>query len=56
MKGMKEEDVGIRQLRDRFRKAFRTPENLQHYSEKDFREAERKFVKYCFRNGRWISL
>jgi len=37
---------GIQLLLEKYRKLFRTPENLDHYSEKDYRNAERKFLKY----------
>jgi hypothetical protein len=29
-----------------YKKIFRSLENLNHYSEKDYRNAERKFLKY----------
>jgi hypothetical protein len=32
---------------------FRDPENLNHYSETNLREAEKKFVKFCL-NGRQL--
>jgi hypothetical protein len=37
---------GIRALIKIYKKIFRIPENLNHYSEKDYRIAERKFLKY----------
>jgi len=37
---------GIQLLLKKYRKLFRTPENLDHYSETDLRRAERKFLKY----------
>jgi len=33
------------------RRRFRIPENIDHYSERDFREAEKKFIKLCFVGG-----
>jgi hypothetical protein len=33
-------------LLKRYRKIFRIPENLNHYSKKDYEIAERKFIKY----------
>jgi Fe2+ transport system protein FeoA len=36
---------GIRALIKIYRNIFRIPENLNHYSEKDYRAAERKFLK-----------
>ncbi len=37
---------GIRALIKIYKNIFRIPENLNHYSEKDYRNAERKFLKY----------
>ena len=34
------------QLLKRYRKIFRIPENLDHYSKEDFRMAERKFIRW----------
>jgi hypothetical protein len=31
------------------RDQFRISENSEHYSDRDFREAERKYVKLCLR-------
>jgi hypothetical protein len=37
---------GIRALIKVYKNLFRIPENLNHYSQKDYRAAERKFLKY----------
>jgi len=37
---------GLKSLINKYRKLFRTPENLNHYSDKDYKEAERKFLKF----------
>ena len=37
---------GIEQLVEKWRIEFRRPENTNHYSMNDYKEAERKFVKY----------
>jgi hypothetical protein len=42
-------DLLVRECRIR----FRNPENLNHYSAMNFREAEKKFIKLCF-NGRQL--
>ena len=42
---------GIKLLIQNLKKEFRVPENLEHYSEKDFQEAEKKFLKFCLQNG-----
>jgi hypothetical protein len=38
---------GIQLLLEKYRELFRTPENLDHYLDTDFRRAERKFLKYA---------
>jgi hypothetical protein len=43
--------TGINRLLQECRKRFRIPENLNYYSEKDFREAEKKFIRLCFIGG-----
>jgi len=43
---------GIELLLKKYRKLSRTPENLDHYSETDFRRAERKFLKYALEQRR----
>lgn len=43
--------IGIELLVERYKQRFRVPENLNHYSEEDFQEAEKKFVKYCIIYG-----
>ena len=45
--------TGIELLVRECRIRFRNPENLNHYSAMNFREAEKKFVKLCF-NGRQL--
>ncbi len=42
---------GMKMLLNRCRQRFRIPENLEHYSEEDLREAEKKFVKLCLIGG-----
>ncbi len=41
-----EKAAGLKSLINKYRKLFRTPENLNHYSEEDYKEAERKFLKF----------
>ena len=38
---------GIRLLIQKYRNEFRRPENIDYYTEDDFKEAEKKFVKFC---------
>ena len=42
---------GIQLLLDRYRTAFRIPENLEHYSDEDYKRAERCFLKYAIKKG-----
>ncbi len=39
-------NVGIELLVKRCKKEFRIPENLNFYSQEDYRMAERKFIKH----------
>ncbi len=41
---------GIKMLVEKCRDEFRLPENTDYYTENDYKEAERKFIK--FRLGR----
>jgi hypothetical protein len=41
-----EKTSGIKLLISKYRKIFRIPENLNHYSDEDYKEAERKFLKF----------
>ncbi len=43
--------TGIQRLIRNLKKEFRTPENLDHYSEEDLQEAEKKYLKFCLQNG-----
>ncbi len=38
-------DVGIKALIKKCKNSFRIPENLNHYSPKDYKKAERAFIK-----------
>jgi hypothetical protein len=40
------DNAGIKNLLSHYKGVFRTPENLNHYSEADLKTAERKFLKY----------
>ena len=40
-------DRGIQLLIKKYRTKFRRPENIDYYTENDFKEAEKKFVKFC---------
>jgi hypothetical protein len=51
MKKDRNQNTGIQLLLDRYRTAFRIAENLEHYSEEDYRRAEKKFLKYAITYG-----
>ena len=38
---------GLKKLVEKYRKKFKQPENTDFYSDKYYREAERKFIKHC---------
>ena len=42
---------GVKLLREMYRKKFRVPENMNYYSEEDFKKAEKKYVKLCLITG-----
>lgn len=45
---MKAQDKsGLRQLLERYRAIFRSEENRKYFGKKDYRKAERKFLKYA---------
>ncbi|MBW1740808.1 MAG: hypothetical protein JRJ42_06690 [Deltaproteobacteria bacterium] len=52
MKGNFRGNAGIQKLHKRFRKAFRIQENLNHYSDEGFKNAERNSIKHGFLNGK----
>ena len=39
--------LGLERLVEKCRAEFRRPENIDHYSKKDYRAAEKKFVRFC---------
>lgn len=45
MKTELEKTSGLKSLINKYRKLFRIPENLNHYSEEEYKVAERKFLK-----------
>jgi hypothetical protein len=49
MNNSKDTKHGIRLLVQKCRQQFRISENLEHDSERQHREAERKYVKLCLR-------
>ena len=43
---------GIDRIVAKYRQKFRVAENLDHYSEADFHEAERQYLRFCLTSGR----
>jgi hypothetical protein len=43
---------GIETLLWQHKKTFRIPENINYYSEEDFRAAEKKYLKLCITQGK----
>ena len=46
MDSCSESRSGLQELIKKYRTLFRIPENVNHYSDEDYRLAERKFLKY----------
>jgi hypothetical protein len=46
-----EKASGVKLLRDMYRKKFRVPENMDYYSKKNLKKAEKKYVKLCLITG-----
>lgn len=42
----------MKEMVRRYRKKFRIPENLEHYSKQDYEAAEQKYVKMCITRGK----
>ncbi|MEJ2168308.1 MAG: hypothetical protein P8X90_22550 [Desulfobacterales bacterium] len=38
---------GLNRLVTKLRDEFKRPENTRYYSKKDYRKAERKYIKFC---------
>ncbi len=51
MKMTSKKATGIELLIKKYQEIFRIPENLGHYSDSDFRAAERKFLKWALNGG-----
>ena len=47
MKEKSVDDSGIKLLLRKYRKIFQISENLNYYSDEDYKIAERKFIKYA---------
>jgi hypothetical protein len=45
------QNTGIKLLVEKYRKKFRIAENINHYSEENYKIAERKFLKFVLGMG-----
>jgi hypothetical protein len=43
---------GIKSLVEKYRIAFRIPENVRYYSKEDYEFAEKQFIRYALTKGR----
>ena len=46
-----DQNSGIKLLVEKYRKEFRVAENLNHYSQENYKIAERKFIKFVLSIG-----
>ena len=44
-------NIGTRALIRKYRQAFRISENIDYYSAEDYKNAERRFIKYAVQSG-----
>lgn len=51
MKSDSRNAMGIQLIINKYRKIFRTPENLDYYTKEDLKTAERKFLKWVLAEG-----
>jgi len=56
MKSEPEYTTGIEQLVKTYRKSFQIPENKNHYSENDYKIAERKYLKFALESGQELEI
>jgi hypothetical protein len=49
MANLSNTDNGIRLLVQKYRNEFKRPENTDFYTVKDYKKAEKKFVKFCLK-------
>ena len=45
------QNTGIKLLVEKYRKQFRIAENMNHYTEENYKIAERKFLKFALSMG-----
>jgi hypothetical protein len=52
MENLKATSNGRQLLVRQYRKKFKTRENLKYYSPKDYRRAEKKYIRFCLASGK----
>ncbi len=50
MEKIPQNQTGLKKLIDFYKNTFRIPENLDFYSDEDYKKAERKFVKHALKS------
>ena len=45
-------NIGIKRLIKKYKESFRIPENVNHYTKKDYQAAEKKYVKFALNRGK----
>ena len=56
MEDLKARTDGKKLLVRKYRKKFQTSENLKYYSPKDYRRAEKKYIRFCLTTGKCRDL
>jgi len=52
MEDLKTKTNGRKLLVREYRRKFQTRENLKYYSPKDYRRAEKKYIRFCLATGK----
>ncbi|MCF8052065.1 MAG: hypothetical protein K9L59_12560 [Desulfobacterales bacterium] len=55
MSTLQEHTNGLKRLVEKCRNEFRRAENTDYYSKEDFREAEKKYVRFCLTGDPFYS-
>ena len=55
MSTLQEHTNGLKRLVEKCRNEFRRAENTEYYSEEDYREAEKKYVRFCLTGAPFYS-
>ena len=47
-----EKETGLRRMIRKGRQRFQIPENTNHYSPENYKQAEKKYIKWCVLEGK----